>query len=376
MLYFDYSATTYVSDEVLKEFNNACKLYRGNPNSVHTLGNRAKMRIDEASSNIARILGVKPSEIIYTSGATESNNLAIKGVCNANKGKHIITTMYEHSSVIAPINRLADEGYDVSFVKLNPDGTVNVKYLQKLIRDDTVLVSIVAVESEVGIKQNIEEIGTVLQRFPNVTFHVDATQLIGKDRFDFKYVDLVSFSAHKFFGIKGIGGLIKKEHVKLMPLLDGGSSTTKFRSGTPALELIVSLQTALIEAYKDFDNKLKKIHDINADLKNFFKGYKDIAINSTPKSIDQILNISVPNSKKLVDLLIECGVCISTKSACSLNNSVSKPVKALYNNDYRAENSIRISISYVTTKKEVKEFKRVFDICYRKISDENENNKN
>lgn len=369
MIYFDYSATTFASEKVLNEFYRASKEYVGNPNSSHKLGIKNKCRIDEATLSISKILSVKPSEIIYTSGSSEANNLAIKGACKLNKGKHIITTSLEHSSVVAPINRLCSEGYDISLLKLNCDGTVDLNYLKSIIRDDTVLVSVVGVDSELGIRQNIEEIGKLLKNYDNCIFHVDATQLIGKTKFNFENVDLVSFSAHKFFGIKGVGCLVKKEHVKLMPLIDGGRSTTKFRSGTPALELIISLEMALMLAYDDFDNKIKYLKDISQDLKIFLSNYPHIKVNNTTKSIDHIINFSCPNSRKLLKLLNDHDVYLSTKSACSKDDSLSQTILSLYNDEKRAQNSIRISLSYVTTKKEIEEFKKIFDECYRKVNE-------
>lgn len=211
MVYLDYSATTYVNEEVMDAFSKASYEYRGNPNSSHKQGIKCKKRIDEATKKIASIIGVKESSIIYTSGSSESNNLAIKGVCAANKGNHIITTALEHSSVMSPINRLCLNGYNVSIVKLDEKGQVDLNDLKSLINDDTVLVSIALVDSELGIKQNIEEIGKFLKEYPNCYFHVDATQGVGKTNINFNDVDLVSFSAHKFFGIKGIGCLIKKK---------------------------------------------------------------------------------------------------------------------------------------------------------------------
>lgn len=365
MIYLDYSATTFIDKKVLYEFNKACLKYKGNPNSSHKLGIKAKKKIEKVSNKIFNLLDIKDSKIIYTSGATEANNLAIKGVCNANKGKHIITTRLEHSSVIAPINRLASNDYDVSFVNLTNDGVVDIKDLKSKLRDDTILVSICYIDSELGIKQNIEEIASLLKEYPNCYFHVDATQAIGKIKPNFDNVDLISFSAHKFFGIKGIGALVKKNSVKIMPLLDGGSSTTKHRSGTPTTELIISLSKALELAYSNFDKKLKHIKLLNEDLKDFLSGYKDIKINNTKNSIDQNINFSVRNSDKLVELLNEKEVYVSTKSACSSSESLSKAIMAVYNDEKRAENSIRISLSYETTKKAIKKFKKIFDYCYR-----------
>lgn len=365
MIYLDYSATTFADKKVLNKFNEACLKYKGNPNSNHKLGLKAKEEIEKSSKKILEILKINDSKIIYTSGSTEANNLAIKGVCSANKGNHIITTKLEHSSVIAPINRLASDNYEVDFVNLTKDGTVDIEDLKSKIKENTVLVSISYVDSELGIKQNIEEIGALLKDFPNCYFHVDATQAIGKIKTNFDNVDLISFSAHKFFGIKGIGALIKKDNVKIKPLLDGGASTTKFRSGTPATELIISMQEALELAYLNFDKKLKYISNLHKDVLSFLKKYKDININNTKSSIKQNINFSVPNSDKLVELLNEKDVYLSTKSACSSADSLSKAIMTIYNDEKRAGESIRISLSYKTTKKEIKEFKKIFDYCYR-----------
>jgi len=369
MLYFDYSATTFPDEKVLKEFMKATKNYRGNPNSSHSLGKKAKERIDDSIHFIANTLDLNECEVIFTSGATEANNLAIKGVCQANKGKHIITTKMEHSSVMAPINRLCSKDYEVDFVDLNEDGTINLDHLQSLIRPDTILVSIVGVDSELGIKQDINRISRLLKGYPNCYFHVDATQMIGKTKTDFRNVDLISFSAHKFFGIKGIGCLIKKSGVRMVTQLDGGTSTTKYRSGTPTLELIVSLEKAMHLAYEKFDDKLEKVKELNTDLKEFFSKYNGIKINNTEKSIDQIINISCENSEKLVKLLNKKEVYVSTKSACSSVEALSKTVMAVYNDKQRANNSIRISISYKTTKDEINKFKKIFDECYKKLGE-------
>lgn len=369
MIYLDYSATTFPNKTVLNTFIDAALKYKGNPNSSHELGVINSKRIMEASNNIAGILKVKPEEIIYTSGSSEANNLAIKGICKANKGKHIITTTLEHSSVIGPINRLCKEGYEVSFAKLDENGLVDIDDLQSKIREDTVLVSIVGVDSELGIKQNIDSIGKLIKNYPNCFFHVDATQMIGKTTLNFDNVDLFSFSAHKFFGIKGIGCLVKKDNIKLEQQIDGGRSTTKYRSGTPALELILSLEKALSLAYNNFDKKLNNINKINKELIKFFSKYEGIILNNTKASINQIINISTVDipSDKLIKLLNENKVYVSSKSACSSADAISKTVMALYKDEKRAENSIRISISYTTTLKEIKKFEYIFNLCYKKL---------
>ena len=185
--------------------------------------------------------------MIYTSGASESNNLAIKGIClkYQNRGKHIITTFLEHSSVIGPLNYLIKMGFDVDFVKIKDDGCVDLEHLKSLLRNDTILVSISMVDSEIGLRQSIQEIAKILEEYPKCYFHVDCTQAYGKIPVDLTGVDLASMSAHKIYGLKGIGLLIKRENISIEPLIHGGKSTTVYRSGTPALPLIVSLMKAL-----------------------------------------------------------------------------------------------------------------------------------
>lgn len=370
MIYLDYSATTYASTEVLDSFNKALK-YIGNPNSLHKLGINAKNLIDASTNQIANLLNIKTSEVIYTSGASEANNLAIKGIClkYQNRGKHIITTSFEHSSIYGPINYLIDNGFTVDFVKTLDNGLVDIEDLKNLIREDTVLVSIGCVNSEIGIRQSIEEIGNLLKKYPKIYFHTDITQAIGKVSVDLKNVDLASFSAHKFFGIKGIGCLIKKENIVIEPLIHGGSSTTKFRSGTPCTELIVSFSKALRLALENLDEKYKYVENLNSYLKDSLEHYEKVYINSNDNSIPHILNISLIGVKPevLLHALEEYDIYISTQSACSVS-TVSKAVLSLTKSKDRAESSVRISLSYKTTKKELEEFLKYFDVCYKKLT--------
>lgn len=369
MIYLDYSATTPVDDRVLESFNKACK-YVGNPNSLHELGVKANQLIKASSDQISKLLNLNDKEIIYTSGSSEANNLAIKGLCLKHKNrKHIITTAFEHSSIYGPINYLIDNGYKVDFVKILENGLIDIDNLKELITDDTILVSIGAVNSEIGIRQPIEKIGAVLKNYNKIFFHCDATQIIGKASIDLTNVDLISFSAHKFFGIKGIGCLIKNKNLVLLPLILGGTSTTKFRSGTPCTELIVSLAKALRLALENIDEKSKYVESLNNILKEKLQKYEKVFINSNDKCIPHILNLSVIDVKPEVMLhaLEHYKIYISTKSACSLAN-LSKAVMSLTNSKKRALSSIRISISFKTTKNEIERFLDCFDIIYNNLT--------
>lgn len=372
MVYLDYSATTKTSDEVLDTFVRCSKEFIGNPNSLHTLGVKSKNMIDSATKQVANLLNIKENEIIYTSGASESNNLAIKGICEKykNRGKHIITTSLEHSSIYGPIDYLIDNGYSVDFVKLDEFGRIDLEDLKNLITDETILVSINAVNSEIGILQPIEKIANIIKKYPKCFFHSDMTQAIGKIKVDISNIDLVSFSAHKFFGIKGIGVLIKKDKIELEPLIHGGKSTTVYRSGTPCLPLIVSTSKALRLALENIDDKVSYVRELNTYLKDKLSSYEKVKINSNDKCIPHILNISILGVKPetMLHALERYEIYISTQSACSSSNSKSKAVLALTHDHSRASSSIRISLSYITTKEEIDEFIKYFDICYKELT--------
>ena len=372
MAYFDYSATTPVNAEVLESFCKAATNYIANPNSLHKLGVKANSLIEKSTEQIAELLGVKTNEIIYTSGSSESNNLAIKGIADKynNRGKHIITTQFEHSSIYGPIGYLQKQGFEIDFVKTDESGIVSLSNLEELIKEDTILVSISSVNSEVGIRQPIEEIAKIVKKYPKCFFHVDMTQSIGKDKINFDNIDLASFSAHKFYGLKGIGCLIKKEKIQLEPLIHGGKSTTVYRSGTPALPLIVSLSKALRLILEEQDEKLMHVKQLNEYLKNELMKFELVKINSNEHCIPHILNISVLGCKPetMQHALEEYDIYISTQTACSSGNTVSKAVYALTNDEERASSSIRISLSHLTTKEECDKFIESFSNCYKKLT--------
>ena len=368
MVYLDYSATTKASDEVIDSFVKATN-YAGNPNSLHKYGIEANNLINASTKQIAKLLNVKTDEVIYTSGASESNNTVIKGICFSHPNKkHIITTPFEHSSIYGPINYLVDLGYKVDFVKINADGLVDLDDLENLITDDTILVSIGCVNSEIGVRQDIEGIGKMLKKYKSLYFHSDITQAIGKVKVDLTNVDLASFSGHKIFCFKGIGCLIKKKNVSITPLIHGGKSTTSYRSGTPATELIVSLAKALRLALDKIDEKYNYVKDLNTYLKEEVSKVDNVYINSNDKCIPQILNMSVIGIKPevLLHSLEEFEIYISTQSACSVS-TISKAVMALTNSKDRASSSIRVSLSYKTTKEELEFFIKHFKECIEKL---------
>lgn len=370
MIYLDYSATTPTNEEVLNTFVKTSRDFIGNPNSLHSLGVQAKKLMNKATEKLANLLHIKAEELIYTSGATEANNLAIKGIIGKypNRGKQIITTPLEHSSVLEPLNKLEKNGYYIRYVKLNEDGTVNMEHLKQLLdEEDTILVSIAMVSSELGILQPINKIGELIKKYPKCFFHSDITQALGKIPVSLEGVDLASFSAHKFYGIKGIGGLVKKDKVELEPLFDGGNSTTIYRSGTPALALIVSLAKALRLALETMNPTY--VEQLNQEIQTTVQKMPQVFINSTSKSIPHILNISIYGVKPetLLHALEEHQIYISTMSACSSDKAESLAVKTVTHNKENATSSIRISLSVHTTKREVEEFLSIFQSLVEKL---------
>lgn len=371
MIYLDYSATTPVDKKVMDTYQRTVYEYIGNSNSLHTLGVKAKELEDYSTKKIAQMLNVKPSEIIYTSGASESNNLAIKGVCYKykNRGKHIITTFLEHSSVIAPLNYLTNSGYEVDFLKITDSGLVDLEHLKSLLRSDTILVSVCMVDSELGIVQPIKEIAKILEEYPKCYFHVDCTQALGKIPIDLRGIDLASFSAHKIYGMKGIGILYKRENIQIEPLIHGGKSTTAYRSGTPALPLITSFMRAMELICPNVEKNYIYVDKLNKKIIDSLKKYRRFVINSTFNSIPHTINFSLKGIKPetFVHALDMNDVYISTKSACSSSNSMSNAVYAVTKNQDLSNHSLRISLSYMTTEEEIEEFLKIFDKCYQSL---------
>ena len=363
MIYFDYSATTPVNELVLESFSKACRDYIGNPNSLHKLGVESKRLMDKATEQVANLLHVSSDEVIFTSGASEANNMALIGVIEKYKdrGKHIITTKLEHSSILATVNYLKQKGYIIDYVKINSDGLVDLDDIKRLLNKDTVLVSIGQVNSEIGIVQNVNEIGKIIKEYPRCIFHVDGTQAVGKTNIDLENIDLFSFSAHKIYGLKGIGCLIKKKNIELEPIIHGGKSQTIYRSGTPSLALMVSMAKALKLILQDFEKNNEYVKKLNLKLKSELNDF-DVVINSNENCVNHIVNISVLGVKPetLLHALEEREIYVSTKTACSSDEGISLSVYTLTKNEDLAKSSIRISLSHLTSENDVENFAKIF----------------
>lgn len=364
MIYLDYAANTPVDNEVLDAFVEATKKYIANPNSSHPLGKLAKEEIDKVSEKIAKYFNTNKESVIYTSGSSESNNLVIKGVAEARKtiGNKIIISAVEHSSVVAPCNYLANLGYDVSVIPLNKEGIVDLDILKNELDDKTILVSICAVDSELGTIQPIKEINKIVKDNSNAIFHTDATQAIGKVDIDYTGVDFISFGPHKFFGLNGFGVLINANDKKIIPLIHGGKSTTIFRSGTPVTANVIALGKAFDIAVNKQKERYEYIKKLNTKLREFFKELDYVHINSPVDAMPNTLNISLINkdTKKVLKELEDNEIYLSTTTACALGNSPSKSVLAITGSEELASNTLRISMSHLTTIDEIHKFIEIF----------------
>ena len=375
-LYLDYAANTPVDEEVLKTFNDSTLKYFANPNATHGLGVEVNYKINETTDRIIELLKRNTRldddmEIVYTSGSSESNNLAIKGVAQTYKenGKHIISTFLEHSSVSSPLSYLKEQGYEIDIVGITSDGRVDLEELKRLIRDDTILVSVCYIDSEVGNVQLIREIAELVSKYPNCFLHVDATQAIGKTEVNFSGVDLISFAPHKFNGLNGFGCLLKKKDMVLEPLINGGASTTIYRSGTPVIGQICALERALELTFNNFKKRYEYVNKLNEKLRSKLLSYDNVKINTVSKNNPYILNVSV-NGVKAVDFkkkLEEYGVCISIKSACTVTITPSRIVMSMTHDRKRAFASWRISLSHLVAEEDIDKFLEIFDKCYKEM---------
>ena len=374
MIYLDYSATTPIGFEVLDTYNKTSKDFFGNPNSLHELGVKSKNLMNSATKQIAEILNINEREITYTSGATMSNNLAILGAAmhNHKKGHHIIVSKLEHPSIYAICDHLESLGFEISYVNNDEEGLIDFEDLKRLIREDTILVSICAVNSELGIRQPLKMIRQIIKKEnPNTIFHSDMTQAIGKVSISMHDVDLATFAAHKIYGPKGVGVLYKSNNVAISPVLFGSGHTNMLNPGTTSVPLIVDSTGKTLG--KSYGNALwldeEKTTSYEMYQYDALKKYNGVMINKTKYSIPHILNISLRNIKAetFLHALEEFEVYVSSNTACS-SATLSSSVMAVYNDKVRASSTLRISLSHLTTTDEVNKFISYFDGIYRKLS--------
>lgn len=353
-IYIDNAATTKVRQEVL-DVMAECNEHYANPSCIHAMGQKSRELIENARKKVADSINAEPDEIIFTSGGTESNNLAIQGFVSAHRGRHIITTSIEHMSVFNPVKYLYNyEGYDVTYLPVDRESIINLRQLERSIRKDTMLISIMYANNETGSIQPIREIGEIAKQY-NICFHVDAVQAFGHIPINVKdiNIDMLSVSGHKIYAPKGVGFLYVKNDIKLNPLFFGGRHEYGLRSGTENVNSIVGLGKAvelLHEENKIKDLKTKLIEGIKSTISNVkFNG-------SVENSLSNIVNVSFEeiNGEELIMLLSSHGIYASNSAACLYSRS--KPsyvLKAIGVPDDLVYGSVRFSLGRYNTEDEI-----------------------
>lgn len=363
LIYLDNSATTKPEPSVLSSYVQVTENYFANPSSIHQLGGKAENLLSTSRIQVANLLDVSKDEIIFTSGGTEGNNLAIKGIAleHQNRGKHIITTTIEHPSVYETCRKLEDLGFETTYLPVNLNGEISLEDLKSSIRDETILISIMHVNSEIGSIQPIDKIGEIIKAYPKIFFHVDNVQGFGKVPLNLPKsgIDLCTISGHKIHGLKGTGVLYVKKGTTLFSLFHGGTQENSFRSGTENLAGVVSLARAMRLIKEKERTKSDHLKHLQQYLRANIEDIEGVEINSPIYGAPHIFNISVPylKSEVIIHTLSEDDIFISTKSACSSKLAGESRVLTAcgYSRD-RSMSALRISFSYENTIDDLSQF--------------------
>lgn len=358
MIYLDYAAHCPIRQVALDAFARAETACTGNANSLHALGRAAKEIFRSSNQRILELLHADPEvyEIIYTSSATESNNLAIQGIARAYSGigRHILVSEYEHTSVNACLAALKNDGFEIEFVRTRSDGTIDPDDFRKKIRPDTILAVLILIESETGAMQDYRALSEIAASHPSLHLLMDATQAVGKFPIDVSCMELMTFSAHKFGGIIGSGCLLKRKSTVLIPMIYGGKSNSIYRSGSIPVGLIAATCAALEQAYQTMEESYQHARRLQKLFLEEVRPMAGVLVNSFENPY--IINLSLSNRSgaDTVLRLNEDGFCVSQKSACSVANTPSKAVMAIFHDRRRALSSFRISIGANTTEEEMR----------------------
>ncbi|BGE82172.1 cysteine desulfurase family protein [Staphylococcus petrasii] len=375
MIYLDNAATTKPHKEVLDSFVKVNESVYYNPNSPHKMGLQAEKVLNQAKERINQLLfGKQLYDVIFTSGATESNNIALKGVALRKKqfANEIITSVLEHPSVLEVMRYLETQGFVLKYVNVKENGQIDMDHLASLMNDKVGLVTCMYVNNIMGQIQPIDQIVELLKQYPKAHLHVDAVQALGKVPMTLTGVNSVSFSGHKFNGLKGQGLLLIDNKEKLEPIVHGGGQEYGVRSGTVNLAMDVSLVKAIDLAVSNLDERHTKLASFNEDLRSFFKDYKGVYINSPENGAPQILNIAFPGVKGevLVNAFSKLDIMVSTTSACSSKRGkLNEVLLAMNINEDKIEGSIRLSLGDTTTQEDINQFKEKFETIYTEVKE-------
>ena len=370
LIYLDNASTTRVNEEVLKVYNDTHVVYFANPSSIHKEGQKSFYLLNRSKEEILRLFNLKDHEVIYLSGATEANNLAVKGVAlrYKNRGNHLITTAYEHTSILEAYAQLEKEfGFKVTYLKPNEDGIITSQMVETAMTDKTILVSIMAVNNEIGAINPIEDISNLLEKYPKAIFHVDACQAIGKLEKEINYskVDLLTISGHKIHGLVGFGALIKKKKIELLPLNSGGGQEYGYRSGTEDLANANALVKAVQLALKDEKKNYVHVKEMANRLLAYLRSKPELYELNVPSVINPyIINFSTISKKGsvVVEALSNNNIMVSSTSAChSSKEKGSYVVASLGKSEKAINNTVRVSLDSSNTMEEIDTFVSILD---------------
>lgn len=374
MIYFDNSATTKISPEVLTTYDTVSQKIWWNPSSLHNFGEEAWNLLEQARQQIAKLMGVKPSEIIFTSGGSEGDNWVIKGTALAKHrfGKHIITTSVEHAAVRNAMAQLEELGFEVTYLPVDKEGRINPADVKAALRPDTILVSIMAVNNEIGTIQPIKEVGEILKDYPNIHYMVDAVQAIGKGLDDLVFsdrVDFATFSGHKFHAPRGTGFVYAKSGRKLSPLIDGGGQERTMRSGTENTPGDVAMARAIRLVKENEAATVKNEQAIKERIYDHLKQFDHVRIFSGRNAgfAPHVLCFAIVGvrGETIVHAFEEQGIYISTTSACSSKkHAEAGTLAAMKVPENEATSAVRISLGDQNTLADADEFNQVFDQLY------------
>lgn len=374
MIYFDNSATTQALPEVVSTYAKVSEQVWGNPSSLHKFGESAWNLLEQSRAQIAKLLGANPGEILFTSGGTEGDNWVVKGTSFEKRefGKHLITTTIEHPAIQNSMEQLEELGFDVTYLPVDEHGRISVEDLKAAIRPDTILVSVMAVNNEIGSEQPLVEVADVLKDYPKIHFHIDAVQGIGKglqDAIMNDRVDFVTFSGHKFHAPRGTGFIYARAGRKIAPLLTGGGQERNLRSGTENVPAIAAMAKALRLLLDHEQEAVARELTIKQTILNHIQGLRNITIFSedTANFAPHILCFAIEGvrGETIVHAFEEQGIYISTTSACSSKKHLaSSTLKAMNLADDVATSAVRVSLGDQNTLAEAEEFNRVFDQLY------------
>lgn len=377
MIYFDNSATTKVAPEVLETYTKVSQQVWGNPSSLHKMGESAYNLLEQSRKQIATLLNCQPNEIVFTSCGSEGDNMVIKGTAFEKQqfGKHLITTSIEHPAVLNTMAQLEKLGFEVTYLPVDKNGQVSVQDVKDALRKDTILVSVMAVNNEVGAIQPLNEIAELLQERPKIHFHVDAVQGIGKGIQELimnSRVDFITFSGHKFHAPRGTGFIYKRQGRKLAPLIAGGGQETNQRSGTENLPAIAAMSKALRLLLTNEGEKVAKQQAVRQAIYQHVTSFSKVTMFSqlNDNFAPHILCFTIDGvrGETIVHAFEKYDIYISTTSACSSKKgTVSGTLSAMKIPEKIATSAIRVSLDEHNTLAEANEFNRVFDILYKQF---------